>query len=214
MPAGKYWKTIVAAIDALWRAGDTLQCTEIWRSAEPTRCELCGHFPIRILHRLKNLRTGRSLIVGTECVVNYKRVVEEKMSQTFDLLVVPDLRWWADKMNAKEPGIVRILADSRNGTFDDLAVLEAAYAMNARMDGELATSDLADLEDAYDEDDEDLTEDDNHDPDEEAPEGLGRDEVDWDSLWSLNGRVTAKATPSRLVKTKALSTVMHAPPPA
>jgi len=60
--------------------------------------------------------------------------------------------------------------------------------MNKRVSGlvsinpALGTDARRGLEFKYDEDDEDLGDDDDHDPDEEAPEGLGSDEVDWDSL--------------------------------
>lgn len=154
MPREKYWERIARAIASLAKPGDRLQCTEVWQAEDSTACELCGHFPIAYLHRLTNPRTGRSLIVGSRCILNWRRLPE------WDQLAVevgPGLEWWAQRMNKRVSGLVSI---------------NPALGTDARRG----------LEFKYDEDDEDLGDDDDHDPDEEAPEGLGSDEVDWDSL--------------------------------
>jgi hypothetical protein len=71
-----YWARIRTTLDQFCRPTDQLHCPRVF-ILEGQTCKLCGHWPITWNHVLRNARTGQELIVGSECIVNYK----EEMSR-------------------------------------------------------------------------------------------------------------------------------------
>ena len=166
--SSEYWERIAKRVRTFAEPGDPLQCVEVRRSSTPETCELCGHSPIFWLHYLKNLRTGEQLIVGSQCILNYKRVYEKFTGNILQIQVEERLSWWADKMNSKSPDAVTIIPT------DYKEVYHGEY---------LVGEESRDWSEEYDIEDEDFDEElEEEDLNDLAPEGLGADEIDWDSL--------------------------------
>jgi len=74
----EYWNRVRASIAEFWSRGQELQCAGIY-TEEGGACQMCGHKPIKWHHVLHNQQTNRDLIVGSECINNYKVVTGEKI---------------------------------------------------------------------------------------------------------------------------------------
>lgn len=136
----------------VYEAGRCLECVSVQRSETARVCGFCGHSPIYWLHSLKNLRTGRRLIAGSQCIINYQRVYLEMFNESLRIQVQERMHSIADELNSRAPGAISVISNAPNTDEDDVLDLSG-----------------------YDYDDEDV------DADEGAPEGLGSDEIDWEN---------------------------------
>ena len=157
-----YWARIESKVRSFTRAGDVLELVQVDRADVPQTCELCGHRGIHWLHRLRNTRTDVTLTVGSECIVNYKRVYKRMFETELRIVASAKLRQVIERLNRKAAGTIVISPVWTGG----------AGTIDVDPDGEFL---------GYDEDDENLNAElDSIDADEGAPEGLGSDEIDWD----------------------------------
>ena len=145
-----YWEIIAETVRHFSRPGDKLFCADAYQSKEFIKCQLCGHYPIKNIFLLMNERTGESLKVGSECIVNYK-VVSERMGGRVYILYPEKFKPLADKLNDRYPGTVTVV--------DDRPDIEMDLAMRGYKVLDPEDLDIDDL----------------------APEGMGLDDVDWDS---------------------------------
>lgn len=148
--ATDYWNRIARAIKAFSEPGDDLVCVRIAWGPE-RNCELCGHFPIKKIHTLKNQRTAEELRIGRECIRHYKVVHEARFGEQAKILFPQRYEREAQRINSKWPKTVAMLAPSQE---DDFPQDDGDY-----------------FKDQYEFDIEEM-----------APEGMGVDEVDWDSF--------------------------------
>jgi hypothetical protein len=156
----EYWTRLRQKLSEFTREGDALELQGVTWSDDPHVCGLCGYNDIRWLHRLANLRTGQTLIVGSKCIGNYKRVHDEIYETPLRIRASASLARIVEKINSQKPGTIEHI-------------------------GRVHSSEVADLDDSYDEDDEDIEDVDDLDPDEESAEGTGRGEIDWDNPGTL-----------------------------
>jgi hypothetical protein len=152
-----YWDRLRATINKFWQPGEELRCTRIYTQDAGT-CQMCSHHPIKWHHVLHNQRTGADLIVGKECINNYKVVTGAQ------IVFLERLKRAADYLNGRYPDCVLVLSqpvDPYSGPdYDD----------EPDWDEEIF--------DMYDELELDL---DDAEIGEQAAEGLDPDEYDWDS---------------------------------
>ena len=150
-----YWERVKETLEEFYKPGDYIHCVKVFNCPNST-CQLCGHTPITWNHVLRNARTSKGLVVGNRCVYQYKVVIEEKgYDGTVEYL--PQYHRAVEFINTRYPGTARIISQE--------APSEAEY----RIEG-------------YDwADDYDLGDYEAFDAYSLAPEGLGGDEIDWDS---------------------------------
>jgi hypothetical protein len=74
----EYWKRVRARIAEFWNKGQELRCVRIY-TEDGGACQMCGHKPIKWHHVLHNQQTNRDLIVGSECINNYKVITGEQV---------------------------------------------------------------------------------------------------------------------------------------
>jgi hypothetical protein len=153
-----YEERLHAKLLEFTRKGDALELQRVEQSEDEQVCELCGHEGIRWLHWLANLRTGKSLIVGSRCIVNYRTIYENLYNQPLIIRAPASLAPAAQRINRSAPGTI--------------VVARAAVASDQAADDDF------DWDEDYDEKDEDL---DDVDVNDAAPEGLGPDEMDWET---------------------------------
>ena len=152
-----YWERVKATVASYRKPGDEVRCIRVYSEAGCT-CQMCGHAPITWNHVLRNLRTGMDLIVGSECINNYKVVTGEQIIF---------------------PGRYKRAAGHLNSRYPDCVIIAPGSAS--------AATDLEyNEEDAEEEYQRELIIDlglDPEDPDfgELASEGLNPDEYDWES---------------------------------
>jgi hypothetical protein len=97
----EYWGRVRASIAKFWRKGQNLRCARIY-TEEGGTCQMCGHKPIKWHHVLHNQQTDGDLIVGSECINNYKIVTGEQV-------VFPGpLKKAAAYLNGRYPDCVRV----------------------------------------------------------------------------------------------------------
>jgi len=68
-----YWDRVIETLKSFWQPGDTLRCVHVYRKRD-SWCQMCGHSPITRNFVLRNETTGQTLIVGSECIDNYKTI--------------------------------------------------------------------------------------------------------------------------------------------
>lgn len=155
--ASDYWDRIRQSVRDFANPTDDLRCVDYRRIDEGTTCELCGHSPINNVYTLQNGRSGGTLRLGSMCIVQYRLVQERRGNATGRVFFPAAMRPLAEKINARRADTVFVL--------DRVTVGEAPEMLSLDINGDLvAQSDYeTDLLD-------DL-----------APEGLGSDEIDWDS---------------------------------
>lgn len=151
----KYWQTIQETLKGFWKRDDLLVCTNVFKSSGQT-CQLCGYSPITWNHVLRNMRTSKTITVGSMCIHNFKRVVKELEKQDVIIAYPERLARMAVLINQKYPNTVQIGLPA--GISDPLD--------NEPHDG---------IPDAY-------FESECYDIDDLAPGGMGSDEIDYDSL--------------------------------
>ena len=157
--AAQYWKRLEQTLHTFTKKGDILECISVKRSDTAQACGLCGHNPIYWLHILKNVRSGRRLIAGSQCILNYRRVYLEMFDEPLRIQIQERMRSIADELNSKAPGAISVISNAPDTDEGDVLDLSG-----------------------YDYDDEDIdAELDRVDADEGAAEGLGSDEIDWDT---------------------------------
>src|SRR5688572_17634147 len=76
--AQDYWNRVRASIAEFWSRGQELRCVRIYPEAGGS-CQMCGHKPIKWHYVLHNQQTKADLIVGSECINNYKVVTGERV---------------------------------------------------------------------------------------------------------------------------------------
>lgn len=156
----KYWQTIQQTLKGFWKRDDLLVCTDVFKSSGES-CQLCGYSPITWNHVLRNVRTSRTLTVGSMCIHNFKRVVKELEKQDVIIAYPVRLERMAAMINQKYPGAVQIGLPA--GIIDPF---EQSNRYAEPADG-IQEADFD--QECYDSDD-------------LAPEGMGLDEIDYDSL--------------------------------
>jgi len=105
--AKDYWKIIVGKLKDFWKQGDQIVCTKVFKKPN-SECELCGHIPITWNHVLLNDRTKAILIVGSECVVNFKKVIE-KLGSKDKVLYFEKYKKAANLLNSRHEGTAEII---------------------------------------------------------------------------------------------------------
>jgi hypothetical protein len=152
-----YWDRVRASIAKFRQPGQELRCTNIYTQDAGT-CQMCGHHPIKWHHVLHNQQTDDKMIVGSECINNYKLVTGAQ-------IVFPErFKRAAKYLNDRYPDCVVIAPDpvrscpeleyrERPGEYDERYEMYDALGLDPQ------------------------------DPDfgELAAEGLDPDEYDWDS---------------------------------
>lgn len=144
----EYWSRIAKAIGHFAQPGDTLTCVKIEKVGESRSCELCGYYPIKWLHTLQNLRTRATMIVGSNCIVNYKKLHEQRFGIPLEVRFPAKYAKAATLLNQRFPGTVSIDPQAKP------LELEAEPFYDPE---ELSLDDL-------------------------APEGMGSNEIDWESF--------------------------------
>lgn len=71
-----YRATIEESLRRFVNNGDDVACTGVY-IYEYGRCELCGHQQIKWHYILENLSSHGQMVVGSECIRNYKIILEE-----------------------------------------------------------------------------------------------------------------------------------------
>jgi hypothetical protein len=74
----EYWNRVRASIAKFWSSGQELRCARIYTEDGGT-CQMCGHKPIKWHHVLHNQYTHGDLIVGSECINNFKIVTGQQV---------------------------------------------------------------------------------------------------------------------------------------
>jgi len=105
--AKDYWKIIIGKLRDFWKQGDQIVCTKVFKKPN-SECELCGHTPITWNHVLLNERTKAILIVGSECVVNFKKVIE-KLGSEDKVLYFEKYKNAANLLNSRHKGTAEII---------------------------------------------------------------------------------------------------------
>jgi len=149
-----YWRRIAQTVGRFAQPGDILRCIRIRRVEDPSTCELCGYSPIHWLHTLQNSRTSEILIVGSECIRNYAKVHEKRFGRSADIRYPPQYKKAARFLNAKFPGTVTVEQD-------DMLFPEPHWEEVEDIDFRYVNE--QEFDDLF-------------------PEGMGPDEVDWDSF--------------------------------
>jgi hypothetical protein len=72
-----YWSRIRNTLSTFAQPDDELECIGIYTNESTEKCQLCKEADILWVHLLHNSRTGQTLRVGRECIVNYKQVMAE-----------------------------------------------------------------------------------------------------------------------------------------
>ena len=151
-----YWERIAQTIAQFSQPDDVLECVLIFRSETDETCGLCGHTPIRWVHRLRNQRTNKHIDIGRECIFNY-RTVREHLDVPAPIVFPEKYRKAAAWLNRQRPGTIQVhkISEAELEDFADFSEIEARY-----LDVDPLDMDVNDL----------------------APEGMAVDEVDWDSF--------------------------------
>lgn len=105
--AKDYWKIIAGKLKDFWKQGDEIVCTKVFKKPD-SECELCGHTPITWNHILLNDRTKAILTVGSECVVNFKKVIE-KLGSKDKVLYFEKYKKAANLLNSRHKGTAEII---------------------------------------------------------------------------------------------------------
>ena len=146
-----YWETIIENLSSFCKPGDQIFCKYIFKE-DGQVCDLCGHSPITWNHVLINKRTGDEMIVGSNCVHNFKEGLKRLH---FDLEITYPNKYEkiANRINEKYPGTV-VIDEYGHEVEEDYPeeIYQLEFGME-RLSG-----------------------------DELAPEGMGSDEIDWDSF--------------------------------
>ena len=154
--AKSYRERLETTLNEFTGKGDVLECISVIRSNDGHQCEFCGHSPIFWLHRLKNVRTGRILVAGSSCIINFRKVYLDMYEEPLLIQAQEHLRRAAEKVNKQSSSTITVIPSQVQSDWQDF--------------------------DDYDHADEDLDEDlDDITPDEGAAEGLGSNEIDWDN---------------------------------
>lgn len=97
----EYWSRVRASIAKFWTSGQELRCARIYTQDDGT-CQMCGHTPIKWHHVPHNQQSNGDLIVGSECINNYKVI-------TGGQVVFPEqFQKAAEYLNGRYPGCVRV----------------------------------------------------------------------------------------------------------
>jgi hypothetical protein len=89
-----YWGKIKIKLKEILEPGDELVLVAE-HMKEDQSCDLCGCKPITKIYVLENKRTFNKIIVGSECINNYPKVVNELRSE-----------WNINLINKKYPGTI------------------------------------------------------------------------------------------------------------
>ena len=72
---GPYWNVIRTTLLRCSTSNDVDEAIKEWKFTRSwmneSACELCGHFPIHFHFQIVNRLNGNSLVVGSECILNY-----------------------------------------------------------------------------------------------------------------------------------------------
>ncbi len=112
-----YWARIRATLSGFCRPSDQLYCPRVFK-LEGQTCRMCGHWPITWNHVLRNARTSAELVVGSECIVNYKEEMARMGHQVPP--VIFRSAGAAKYMNDKCPGIA-VVGYVQSTAYDDYA---------------------------------------------------------------------------------------------
>lgn len=146
-----YWETITKNLSTFCKPGDQIVCKNIFRE-EGQVCELCGHSPITWNHVLVNNMTSEEMIVGSNCVHNFKEGLN-KLDIDLNITYPNKYEKIANRINEKYPGTIIVMDKYGH---ENRVLDEQDYDPELEME-------LLSL-------------------DELAPEGMGPDEIDWDSF--------------------------------
>jgi hypothetical protein len=134
-----YWGRIRGTLSRFCNGDDQLFCMGSFHESGKT-CEMCAHRPISDNNVLLNPRTKSQLLVGNECINNYKLVMEEMGHQVKPIIFRSKSE--ADRMNRLYPGIATYgSADVDVESEDETDDLEALHEMGL----DPADPDFADL---------------------------------------------------------------------
>ena len=148
----EYWTKIRKAVEDFSIPGDNLNCIKVHYEKEGQNCQLCGHHPINWVHTLQNTRTEAIIEVGRECIHNYKLIHEKRYNTPMEIIYPAHYRKSIQVINDKWPGTVIIQPDIDNRSSD---IDDMQYE-----DVEFYGTNFDDM----------------------TPEGMGLDEIDWDSF--------------------------------
>ena len=151
----EYYRRIKAALASFWTPAQTLRCTAFFRK-EGSTCGLCGKHPITWNYVLRNQDTGVFRVVGSNCIVEYKKITGVSVSFR------PQLAGPAEYLNTIYPDTAVITEEMNDAHEPGDHELDEQLAQFEYLDGMGL--------DAHDPDFWDL-----------APEGLHPYEIDWDS---------------------------------
>ena len=105
--AKDYYKTIEKKLKEFWKKGDQILGTNVFR-APNSICQLCGHTPITWNHVLLNERTNEILKVGSNCVINFRKVLE-KLGSKEKILYFEKHKKAVELLNTKYEGTAKII---------------------------------------------------------------------------------------------------------
>ncbi len=108
-----YDQIIEAKVKAFWSVGDQVTCVRVFRGADTT-CELCGHSPISGRHVLQNWRSGKTLIVGSKCVIEFRGLATQ-LQRDFRVGYRAKNRKAAELIEGRAPGTTFILPEQQVG---------------------------------------------------------------------------------------------------
>jgi hypothetical protein len=121
--SAEYRAAIEASLREFVNNGDDVVCIGyfVYNSGQ---CKMCDHVPIKWHYVLENLRSRKTLIVGSECVENYQRILSEWGYRPEYLVFPTFLRAYARWILEKNPNAV---------VFDDGIVMRFRVDCDALM---------------------------------------------------------------------------------
>src|SRR6516162_8601580 len=105
----EYRAAIEASLRDFVSNGDDVACIGYFVH-EHGQCKMCNHVPIKWHYVLENLRSHGFLIVGSECVDNYRTVLSAWGYRPQHLVFPTFLRAYAGWLLKKNPDAVEFIA--------------------------------------------------------------------------------------------------------
>ncbi|MBU4354367.1 MAG: hypothetical protein KKD99_03060 [Proteobacteria bacterium] len=147
-----YQEIIKETLRGYWERDDEIYVTDSFIEEGKT-CQLCGYNPIKYNYVLENSRTKETLIVGSNCVHNFKQAIESLGEE----VKIKSANMQAVRLiNKRHPGTVEFVENDENNLVDS----SEEYPFYCSEIDEIESLSVDDL----------------------APEGMGSEEFDWDSF--------------------------------
>jgi hypothetical protein len=160
MDTGDYYRLLMRNLGKFRQPGDVLKPVSV--SIRPnSTCELCMKPDISEVHVLRNETKGTQRNVGNECIENYLVALTLMDGQAVSIQGSPSYLAEKERIRRRKSEVAERVERARM----------RAFGFEDEEEDELEEDYEEEDEDDYDEDaDNDLT-----------PEGLGADEIDWES---------------------------------